>query len=129
MKKYLYITLGVTSVGLGIIGIILPVMPTTIFLIIASYFFMKSSPELNDKLMNNKYLGKYIKNYREKRGLPLKSKISSICLLWTSILISSYFLTDNLSIRILLLIVAIGVTIHIATIKNLKPETVNIDQN
>ena len=124
MKKVLFISIGFLFVALGVIGIFLPVMPTTIFLIVASYFFMNSSPELNDKLLNNKYLGNYIKNYRDKRGMPLKSKIGSICLLWTSILISSYFLTESLIIRILLLIVAVGVTIHIATIKNLKPQSV-----
>ncbi len=123
MKKFLFISIGVLFILLGIIGIFLPVMPTTIFLILASYFFMKSSPELNNKLVNNKYLGPYIKNYREQRGMPIKSKISSICLLWTSILISSYFFTEILVIRILLLIVAVGVTIHIATIKSLKPQS------
>lgn len=125
MKNILFIALGILFVALGIIGIFLPLMPTTIFLIIASYFFMKGSPELNDKLLNNKHLGPYIKNYRENNGMPLKSKISSICFLWTSILISSYFFTENLMIRILLLIIAVGVTIHIASLKSLKPEPIN----
>jgi uncharacterized membrane protein YbaN (DUF454 family) len=124
MKKALFISIGIFFVALGVIGIFLPIMPTTIFLILASYFFMKSSPELNAKLLNNKYLGPYLKNYLEKRGMPLKSKISSICLLWTSILISSYFLTENLTVRIILLFVAVGVTIHLATIKNLKPQSI-----
>lgn len=125
MKRPLYITLGFFFVGLGVVGIFLPLLPTTIFLIIASYLFMKSSPELHEKLLNHKILGSYIKNYIEKRGMPIKSKISSICLLWTSILISSYFLTENLIVRIILLIVAIGVTVHIATLKSLKPQPIS----
>lgn len=67
MRKVLFISFGFLFVALGVFGIFLPIMPTTIFLIIASYFFMKSSPELYEKLLNNKYLGKYIKDYKEKR--------------------------------------------------------------
>ena len=123
MKKFLFIGLGFFFVALGVIGIFLPLLPTTVFLIIASYFFMKSSPELNEKLMNNKYLGEYIRNYKEKGGMSLKSKISSIGLLWLSIFISGYFLTDSLIIHIILLIVAVGVTIHIASLKNLSTQS------
>jgi uncharacterized membrane protein YbaN (DUF454 family) len=86
---------------------------------------MQVSPALNDKLLNNKYLGEYIRNYKEKRGMPLKSKISSIFFLWTSILISSFYLTDSSIIRIVLFIVAIGVTIHIATLKNLQIQKIS----
>jgi len=124
MKKILFISSGVLFVALGVIGIFLPLLPTTIFLIIASYFFMKSSPELNERLLNNKYLGNYIRNYRDKNGMPLKSKISSITLLWVSIFISGYFLTNSIVIRIILLVVAIGVTSYIASIKNLKPQSI-----
>ena len=125
MKKPIFISIGSIFVFIGIIGIFLPLLPTTIFLIIASYFFMKSSPELNDRLLNNKYLGAYLRNYQEKRGMPLKSKISSIFLLWTSILISGYYLTESTTIRIILLCVALGVTIYISTIKNLEPQSIS----
>ena len=64
--------------GIGVVGIFLPLLPTTVFLLIASYFFMKSSPELNEKLLNHKHLGSYIRNYKEKKGMPLKTKITSI---------------------------------------------------
>ena len=128
MKKILFISLGFIFVAIGVLGIFLPLLPTTIFLIIASYFFMKSSPELNEKLMNNKYLGKYIRNYKEKKGMPLKSKVSSISLLWISILASAYFFTENIFIRLLLIAIAVGVTIHIASLKTLGNESVR-DQN
>lgn len=123
MKKILFISIGVLFVALGVIGIFLPLLPTTIFLIIASYFFMNSSPELNERLLNNKYLGNYIRNYREKNGMPIKSKITSISLLWISIFVSAYFLTSAIIIRIILAIIAIGVTYHIATLKTLKPQS------
>ena len=120
MKNTLYIVIGSILVTLGTIGIFIPLLPTTIFLILASYFFMKGSPELNERLLNNKYLGHYIKNYRDKKAMPLKSKISSIVMLWISILISGYFLTENNVLRGILLVVAIGVTIHISSLKSIQ---------
>lgn len=123
MKKISYIIIGSIFVGIGVIGIFIPLLPTTVFLLIASYFFMKSSPELNQRLLNNKHLGSYIRNYKEKKGMPLRSKITSIFLLWLSILLSAYYFTDNIFVRILLLIIAAGVTIHIATLKNLESQT------
>jgi uncharacterized membrane protein YbaN (DUF454 family) len=128
MKKIIFISLGFLFIAVGVLGIFLPVLPTTIFLIIASYFFMKSSPELNEKLMNNKYLGKYIRNYKEKKGMPLKSKISSIILLWTSILASSYFFTENTYIQLLLIAIAVGVTIHIASLKTLVNKNIQEEE-
>lgn len=123
MKKISYIIIGTIFVGIGVIGIFIPLLPTTVFLLVASYFFMKSSPELNDKLMNHKHLGSYIRNYKEKKGMPLKSKITSISFLWLSILLSGYYFTENIIIRIFLLIIATGVTIHIVTLKNLERQT------
>ena len=123
MKKIIYIVLGSLLVVLGTIGIFVPLLPTTIFLILASYFFMKGSPKLNDKLLSNKYLGKYIKDYKENKGLSRKSKISSITFLWLSIFISMYFVRDNAIILVLLLLIAIGVTIHIVSLKNLQTDT------
>lgn len=120
MKILVYKILGFFFVVIGIVGIFLPLLPTTVFLIIASYFFMRSAPELNDKLMKNKYLGVYLKNYKYKSGVPLTIKVSSISLLWISIFISGYFLTENIYLRILLIIIAIVVTVHILLIKNLK---------
>ena len=125
MKKILFISLGVLLVSIGVLGIFIPLLPTTIFLIIASYFFMNSSPELNEKLMQNKYLGKYIRDYKENKGMPLKSKIRSITLLWISIFASGYFFTDNIIIRIILLLIAISVSIHIATLKTLETQTIS----
>ena len=112
-------------VFIGIIGIFVPLLPTTIFLLIASYFFVNSSPELNEKLLQNKYLGPYIKNFQGNKGMPKKSKINAISLLWISILTSVYFFTDLFYVRLLLIIIAISVTIYIIRIKTLNPQTAN----
>jgi hypothetical protein len=115
--KYLYLISGFILVAIGVIGIFLPLLPTTIFLILASICFLKSSPKANDWLRNHKILGGYIDNYQNKTGLTRNAKIANIITLWTSILLSAFLLTNELYIRIILLTIAIGVTIHLLMIK------------
>jgi hypothetical protein len=106
-------------VFLAVIGIILPVMPTTVFLLLAAYFFARGSKGFHDWLMNNKVFGNQIRNYREGNGMSVKSKIFSISFLWAGILIS-VFVTNLLWLQALLLVVAIGVTIHLVSLKTYK---------
>jgi uncharacterized membrane protein YbaN (DUF454 family) len=119
-KKYFYLISGVLLVAIGIIGIFLPVLPTTIFLILASACFVKGSPRANEWLRNHKILGIYLKNYQDKSGLTIKAKVFNIALLWIMILSSAYFFTEELFIRLLLLAIAIGVTIHLLMVKTKK---------
>jgi len=70
--------------------------------------------------MNNKWFGSYIRNYYEGKGIPLKAKLLSVSFLWLTIGFSTYFIVNVLIVRIILVIIAIGVTIHILTIKTLK---------
>ncbi|GAB4299465.1 MAG: YbaN family protein [Ignavibacteriaceae bacterium] len=115
--RYFYFVSGLLLVSIGIIGIFLPVLPTTIFLILASACFVKSSPKANDWLIKHKILGSYLKNYQDKSGLTVKAKIINIFFLWFMILISAYFFTDELFIKLLLIAIAVGVTIHLLFIK------------
>ena len=115
--------MGWLAVAVGIIGIFLPLLPTTVFLLLASYFFMKGSPKLNEKLLNNKYLGHYIRNYKENRGMPLRAKITAIILLWSSILITVIFFVENLFIEIFLFAVLIGVTTYLYRLKTIRITT------
>ena len=120
VAKYFYLISGFLLVAIGVIGIFLPLLPTTIFLILASVCFVKSSPRANEWLRNHKVLGAYIKNYQDKSGLTLKSKIFSITFLWLSILLSAYFFTEEFYVRILLIAIAIGVSVHLVMIKTKK---------
>lgn len=117
IKKGVLFSLGILLTGIGIIGIFLPLLPTTIFLILASICFMKSSKRMNDWLVNHKYLGQYIKAYRDNTGMTVKSKITSIVMLWISISVSGFYFTDSTPVRVLLLLIAVGVSIHLITIK------------
>jgi hypothetical protein len=107
-------------VVIGVNGIFLPILPTTIFLILASACFVKSSPQANEWLRNHKILGAYIKNYQDKSGLTIKGKVFNVALLWIMILSSAYFFTEEFYIKLLLLAIAIGVTIHLLMIKTKK---------
>jgi uncharacterized membrane protein YbaN (DUF454 family) len=118
--RFVLICIGTISVGLGLLGIFLPILPTTPFLLLAAACYTRSSQKFYCRLINNRWLGKYIKNYREKKGMPLKLKVYIISLLWITILASAIFFVDLLVIRILLILIAIGVTIHISRIKTLK---------
>jgi len=118
--RYLLIIAGTISLVFGVIGIFLPVLPTTPLLLLAAACYARSSQRFYNFLMNNKWFGTYIRNYSEGRGVPLKIKIFTITLLWLTILTSIYFIINNLWIGLLLVIIAIGVTFHIITIKTYK---------
>ena len=120
LLKAFLIVIGFLAVGLGILGMFLPVLPTTPFLLLAAACFAKSSKRFYHWLLNNKWFGSYIKNYREGKGIPLKIKILSMGFMWITILTSSIFFLDNIYIRILLIVIAIIVTIHISLIKTKK---------
>ena len=128
--RYLLIISGTIFLGFGIIGIFLPILPTTPFLLLAAACYARSSKRFYNWLLNNRWFGTYIKNYREGRGVPLKFKIFTISLLWITIIFSVFFVISNFWIDLILILIAIGVTIHILTIKTFKQkkdfDTINI---
>ncbi len=118
--RVLLIIVGTLFVGLGIIGIFVPVLPTTPFLLLAAACYVRSSQRLHNWLLNNKWFGHYMSDYLERKGLPLKLKILTITLLWTAIGTSVAFAVQNLVVRLILVIIAIGVSIHVLSIRTLK---------
>lgn len=117
--KLFLISAGTVSLGIGILGIILPLLPTTPFLLFSAACYARSSEKFYNWLLTNRYFGNYIKNYREKKGIPKKVKISAIIFLWITISIS-IFIVEYLWLKILLLIIAISVSIHIWLLKTYK---------
>ncbi len=118
--KYILAILGLISLLIGVLGIFIPLLPTTPFLLLSATLFMKSSTRLYNWLMNHKYLGKYIKNYLQYKVISKKTKISSISLLWIAITISIVLVVEKLVFKILLLAIAIAITIHILSFKSNK---------
>jgi len=108
---------GTICLFLGLIGIIIPILPTTPFLLLAAACYARSSKRFYDLLMNNRVFGAYLSNYHSGRGLPLKIKVFTIASLWITIALTMTFFTRSIWIDALLIMVAIGVSVHIITIK------------
>ena len=125
-KRILLISIGTFFIGIGIAGIFIPILPTTPFLLIAAALYARSSQKFYNWLINNKIFGRYIKNYREGKGIPLKLKIFTTALLWITIGCSAFFAVDILWVRIILGIIAVGVTIHIIRIKPKNKSKINL---
>ncbi len=118
--KILLITLGCISLGLGILGIFLPLLPTTPFLLLSASLFAKSSDKLYNKLMQHKYFGPYIENFRVHKSIPLHGKIIAVSLIWITITYSALVVVPLLWVKILLFVIAIAVSIHILSFKTTK---------
>lgn len=120
MKKLLLKTLGIISLILAIIGIFLPILPTTPFLLLSSFLFVRSSDKLYNWLIYHRVFGQYIKDYQLNKTIPLKVKISSLSLLWLTITISALCFVNIIWVKVLLFAIAIGVSIHILHYKTKK---------
>ena len=116
LKKRLLVAAGTVSVGLGVIGIFVPILPTTPFLLLAAACYLRGSQRSYNWLINNRIFGPYIRNYHEGKGIPWKTKIFTIFLLWLTIGLSAFLVIDSLVVRILLACIALGVTIYICRI-------------
>ena len=114
MIKYLLAFTGIISLGLGIFGIFIPLLPTTPFLLLSAALFARSSKKLHNWLLGHRVFGNYISSFLEEKSIPMRIKIISISLLWISILFAAFFVVNNkICLQVLLFAIAIGVTIHI----------------
>ena len=97
--RIIYIALGCLAVILGSIGVVVPGLPTTPFVLLASWCFYKSSPRLRNWLLQS-FLGKYIKEYTRRGGLTTRKRIYIILLMTTMVAISTIFFIENMIARI-----------------------------
>ncbi|MDP7078621.1 MAG: YbaN family protein [Candidatus Undinarchaeales archaeon] len=115
--RTILIIVGTIAVIVGVVGIFLPLLPTTPFLLLAAACYARSSRRFYTWLLTNPWLGAYISDYRAGRGVPMKVKASILALLWATILVSAGFFVESLIIRAMLLIIALAVTMHVLSIK------------
>lgn len=127
VAKALWLIAGLICVCLGTIGMALPILPTTPFLLAAAACFCKSSTKMYNWLLNNKWFGDYIRNYKEGKGLPIKTKIIALTVLWTTLSISAIFFLNRLlppqlvlPMQIVMLAVAVGVSVHVLRLPTFK---------
>lgn len=122
MKRYLLIIAGSLALGLGVAGIFLPLLPTTPFLLLAASCYVNSSPKLYNWLLTRKHLGGYIRDFRENRAIPLRAKIVSVSLVWITLLYCAVFVVSHIALRILFILLASGITLHILSYKTLHKQ-------
>lgn len=122
IRKAVLIFAGTVCVALGVAGMFLPLLPTTVFLLMAAYCYSRSSERFHTWLLTNRWFGPYIKDYKSGKGISMRQKISTISILWVSIGVSIWLLGGGFWATLLLLAVAIGVTAHLLWIKTYRPE-------
>ncbi len=116
--RLILLVLGTISLILGIIGIFVPLLPTTPFLLLTAFLYLKSSMKAYNWLMKQPYLGKYIIDYKENKIIPLKAKVMSVSIMWGSILYCIIFLIPVIWGKIILILITLGVTFHILSFKS-----------
>jgi hypothetical protein len=120
-KKYFLLTIGTISVFLGILGIFLPLLPTTPFLLLASYCYLRSSKKMHHWIMNHKTFGSYIHNYVEYKAIKKRTRIVALLFLWGSLGFSIY-IVPIFYVKIMLVFIGAAVTLHLCLLKTLPKE-------
>ena len=109
----LLVICGTLFVSLGALGIFLPLLPTTVFLLLAAACYARSSDRFYHQLITNRWLGAYIQNHREGRGMRRRDKVITVSLLWAGIGATMIWSVEATWLRVLLLAIATGVTVHV----------------
>jgi len=119
--RILWNVAGTFFLALGLVGIPVPVLPTTPFLLLAAACYLRGSTRMYRWMHTNRYFGDYLSDYRAGKGVPKKTKVYSIATLWVVIGISMYAVRENISVVAILVVVAAAVTVHILLIKAKGP--------
>lgn len=118
--KPILIVLGGIFLVLAVLGVFLPLLPTTPFLLLASACFARSSTKLHNWLRNHGSFGRYLRDYEDGHGIPLRAKVIAMAMMWPSMFYSMYRV-PLLPVRILLLLIAFGVTVYLWRLPTAKP--------
>lgn len=121
LKKRFFVLLGHLFVVLGALGIVLPILPTTPFLLLASACYLRGSERLHRKLLSHPVFGKILADYIQHRAVSRKNRRNALVLLWTSLLLSIVISSKPL-LMILLPFIGIAVTIHLLRLRTLPSE-------
>lgn len=120
-KKIALIIAGTVALSLALIGIFVPLLPTTPLLLLASFCYVRSSKKLYNWLINHKWFGSYIYNYLTYRAVHSRTKIHALLLLWFSLTVSM-IIVDRFIITLLLVTIGLAVTLHIVSLKTFNPK-------
>lgn len=120
--RVLLILTGTLSVSLGVLGIFLPLLPTTVFLLLGAACYARSSPRFYYKLVNHRWLGPYIRSSREGQGMRRRDKAITLALLWAGIGATMIWSVEAIWLRLLLAAIAAGVTVHVVKLPAFRLE-------
>ncbi|MBT3345277.1 MAG: YbaN family protein [Gemmatimonadetes bacterium] len=120
--RILFFVIGTMSVVAGVVGILLPLIPTTPFLLLAAWCYARSSERFYRLLLSNRWLGPYIRNYRDGRGMSLRAKVSTLAVLWIAIIFGAGFVAPVLWLSLVLVGIAIGVTTYLVRLPTCPAE-------
>lgn len=120
MTRILYNVLGTLALILAVLGVFLPLLPTTPFLLLASACYLRGSPRMHRWLLSHRILGPYIRDFQAGLGIPLRTKLLALALMWPSLALSAWFMPVAWA-RWLLLIPGVGVTIYLLRLPTRRP--------
>ena len=129
LVKGLLVAAGTVSVGLGVLGIVLPIVPTTPFLLLAAACYAHSSERFYVALLTNRYFGMYIRDWRENRGLTLAMKLWIIFVMAATMGVSAVFFVPLVSVKILLGVVGTGVSIYVWRLPTKARDSLGVDRD
>ncbi len=118
----LLIGCGTAALFLATIGIFVPILPTTPFLLLAAFGYARSSQRFYRWLVYNRWFGAYLRHYREGRGIPLHMKAVTLTGLWVTIGLTAVRVVSSPWARLALVAIAVAVTIHLLKIKTLRAD-------
>lgn len=123
--RSILIACGTLCVALGFIGVVVPGLPTTPFLLLAAWCYARSSVRFHRWLLTNRWFGEYIKNYQEGRGMRLRDKVLALLLMWATMGWTIVYIVPVWWGKLMLLAVAVGVTIHLLRIRTFRPASLD----
>ncbi|MEM0448950.1 MAG: YbaN family protein [Methanomassiliicoccales archaeon] len=116
-KSGFWIGIGTISLAIGIMGIIIPLLPTTPFLLFAAFCYSRGSRKLHTLILRHKYLGAYIRAYEKGEGISYSVKATSLLLLWGAMSITIVFFIDEVIIMILIVLIGLAISAHILLLR------------
>lgn len=119
LRRWVFVGLGSVLFGIGIMGIFLPLLPSTVFFLGAAGLYGKSSPGAYRWLTTNRWFGRHLRAYKEERGATVGTKVWSVVTLWAGIGVSEYFI-DIPWVQLLLIAIGVAVTVHLVTLRTIR---------
>lgn len=120
LVRFLFMAAGTIFLTLGLIGVAVPLMPTTPFLILAAACYARGSARMHRWLLTNKIFGKVVSDYTQRRGITPRARWSAVGVLWITIAASVLLVARSPVVLVLLLLIATGVTLHLLTLRTIR---------